>query len=59
MKVTVTAANIFGGWETFYARMNKSGRITIPELMLKLLQDRTREKQSLTGAVMEVCLEPA
>ena len=59
LKVTVTAANIFGGWETFYARMDKSGRITIPKLTLKLLQDRTREKQSLTGAVMEVRLEPA
>jgi bifunctional DNA-binding transcriptional regulator/antitoxin component of YhaV-PrlF toxin-antitoxin module len=59
LKVTVTATSVFGGWETFYARMDKSGRITIPELMLKLLQDRTREKQSLTGAVMEVRLEPA
>jgi len=44
LKVTVTAASVFAGWETFYARMDKSGRITIPELMLKLLQDRTREK---------------
>jgi len=58
LKVTVTAANVFGGYETYYAKMDKSGRITIPELMLKLLQDRTRE-QSLTGAVMEVRLEPA
>jgi hypothetical protein len=39
--------------------MDKSGRITIPKLTLKLLQDRTREKQSLTGAVMEVHLEQA
>ena len=45
--------------ETFYARMDKSGRITIPKLTLKLLQDRTHEKQSLTGAVMAVTLEPA
>jgi hypothetical protein len=59
LKVTVTAATIFCGYETYYARMDKSGRITITELMLKLLQGRTREKQSLTGAVMEVCLEPA
>jgi hypothetical protein len=58
LKVTVTAVTIFCGYETYYARMDKSGRITIPELMLKLLQDRTREKQSLTGAVMEVRLEP-
>jgi hypothetical protein len=48
LKVTVNAANVC-------ARR----RITITELTLKLLQDRTREKQSLTGAVMEACLEPA
>ena len=59
LKVTVTAATIFCGYETYYARMDKSGRITITELTLKLLQNRTREKQSLTGAVMEVCLESA
>jgi len=59
LKVTVTAADIFCGYETFYARMDKSGRITITELTLKLLQDKTREKQSLTGAVMEIRLEPA
>jgi bifunctional DNA-binding transcriptional regulator/antitoxin component of YhaV-PrlF toxin-antitoxin module len=58
LKVTVTVANICG-YETFYARMDKSGRITITELTLKLLQSRTHEKQSLTGAVMEVRLEPS
>ena len=58
MKATVTAANIFEGWETFYVRMDQSGRITILKLTLRPLQDRTREKQSLTGAVMEVRLEP-
>jgi hypothetical protein len=59
LKVTVTAANIFGGYETFYAQMDKSGRITITQLTLKLLQNRNRDQQSLTGAVMEVRLEPA
>lgn len=59
LKVTVTVATIFCGYETFYARMDKSGRITITELTLKLLQSRTHEKQSLTGAVMEVRLEPS
>jgi bifunctional DNA-binding transcriptional regulator/antitoxin component of YhaV-PrlF toxin-antitoxin module len=59
LKVTLTAANIFGAWETFYARMDKSGRITIPKLTLKLLQSMAYEEQSLTGAVMEVRLEPA
>lgn len=59
LKVTITAANIFGGYETFYAQMDKSGRITITQLTLKLLQNRNRDQQSLTGAVMEVRLEPA
>jgi hypothetical protein len=58
LKVTVKAVNVWGSGQTFYAQMNKSRRITIRELTLKLLQDRTREKQSLTGAVMEACLEP-
>jgi bifunctional DNA-binding transcriptional regulator/antitoxin component of YhaV-PrlF toxin-antitoxin module len=43
-------------WESFYARMDKSGRITIPKLTLKLLEDGTHEKQSLMGAVMEITL---
>lgn len=59
LKVTVNALNVFSGWGTFYARMDKSGRITIPKLTLKLLQDKACEKQSLTGAVMEVRLELA
>jgi len=59
LKVTVTAVNVFGGWEAFYGRMNESGRITIPKLALKQLQSRRRDIQSLTGAVLEVRLEPA
>jgi bifunctional DNA-binding transcriptional regulator/antitoxin component of YhaV-PrlF toxin-antitoxin module len=59
LKVSVTALNFYGGWETFYARMDKSGRITVPKLVLKLLEDAAEEKQSLTGAIMEVNIEPA
>jgi hypothetical protein len=56
LKVTVNALNVFSGWETFYARMGKDGRITLPRLMRELLRGR---EQSLTGYVMEVILEPA
>jgi bifunctional DNA-binding transcriptional regulator/antitoxin component of YhaV-PrlF toxin-antitoxin module len=56
LKVTVNALNVWSGWETFYARMGKDGRITLPKLTRELLQDR---EQSLTGYVMEVVLEPA
>lgn len=59
LKVTVTAVGFFCGWESFYARMDKSGRITVPKLTLALLQSSASDKQSLTGAVMEVRLEPA
>jgi hypothetical protein len=44
--------------ENFYAKMDKSGRITIPKLTLKLLGS-LRPEVSLTGAVMLVQLEPA
>jgi DNA-binding transcriptional regulator/RsmH inhibitor MraZ len=56
LKVSVTAVNVWSGWQTFYAQMDKSGRITIPKLTRELL--RGKEK-SLVGYVMHVMLEPA
>jgi len=44
LKVTLAVANSFGAWETFYARMDKSGRITIPKLTLLLLKNRRHEE---------------
>jgi bifunctional DNA-binding transcriptional regulator/antitoxin component of YhaV-PrlF toxin-antitoxin module len=58
LKVSVTTLNVFG-WETFYARMDKSGRITIPKLTRSLLESSARDKQSLTGAVIKVNIGPA
>jgi len=58
LKVSVTAVNVFGGWETFYARMDKSGRITIPKLTLRQLGSR-RPDVNLTGAIMMLRLEPS
>lgn len=58
LKVTLMVANSFGAWETFYARMDKSGRITVPKLTRQLLQSSAHGGQSLTEAVMEVRLEP-
>ena len=55
LKVGLHAVNVWSGWETFYARMGRDGRITLPKLTRELLQDR---EQSLTGCVMEVVLEP-
>ena len=59
LKVTVTAVNVFGSWETFYGKMDKSGRMTIPKLALRQLQSRRRDLQSLTGAIMQVRVEHA
>jgi len=56
LKVTVNAVNVWGSGQTFYAQMNKSGRITIPKLQLELLRG---EEQDLVGCVMDVVLEPA
>ena len=56
LKVTVTSVNVWGGWQTFYARMGRDGRITVPKLQRELLKDR---EQELTGYVMDVRLEPA
>ena len=56
LKVSVTAVNLWSGWQTFYAKMGKDGRITIPKLQRELLRGK---EQSLAGYVMEVMLEPA
>lgn len=56
LKVSVTAVDFYSGWQTFYARMGKDGRIVIPKLTMTLLRG---EKPSLAGYVMEVTLEPA
>jgi hypothetical protein len=56
LKVSVHAVNVFSGWGTFYARMGRDGRITIPKLQRELLRGK---EQDLTGYVMDVTLEPA
>lgn len=55
LKVSVTAVNVSISWQTFYAKMGKDGRITVPKLQRELLRDK---EQSLAGYVMEVTLEP-
>ena len=56
LKVTVHAINVFSGWEVFYARMGRDGRINIPKLQRELLRGK---EQDLTGYIMEVTLESA
>lgn len=44
--------------ETFYARMTRDGRLTIPKLTLKALREQC-EKKSLVGYVLVIALKPA
>jgi len=41
LRVSVRPVGVFGiGWETFYTRMGKDGRITLPKLVRELLRAR-------------------
>jgi len=57
LKVAVWAGVI--SWKTFYACMDKSGRITVPALTRKFLETTKHDKQSLTGEILEIQLQPA
>jgi hypothetical protein len=39
--------------------MDKSGRIIVPRLVLKVLEGEFGEGRSLVGAILEVAIEPA
>jgi bifunctional DNA-binding transcriptional regulator/antitoxin component of YhaV-PrlF toxin-antitoxin module len=56
LKVGVNAINVWTGWQFFYAKMGKDGRILIPKLTLALLRS---ENPNLIGYIMEITLEPA
>ena len=56
LKVSVNSINLWTGWQFFYVKMGKDGRILIPKLALALLRS---DKPSLADYVMEVTLEPA
>lgn len=49
LKVGVAVNNPWTGWQFFYAKMGKDGRILIPKLTVSLLQG---EKSSLNGYVL-------
>lgn len=56
LKVHVSVIRQFGSHESFYAKMQKSGRITIPKITLALPKN---DKPTLEGYPIEVTLEPA
>ncbi|MGA3110781.1 MAG: hypothetical protein ABSE15_01950 [Candidatus Bathyarchaeia archaeon] len=55
LNVSVTFLGTFKGWQTFYTKMRKDGRISIPNLVLRLLEDK---QTNLTGYALEVRLDP-
>ena len=55
LKVGINALDLGRGWQFYYAKMMKDGRIHIPRLPLLVLQG---EKPSLAGYLIEITLEP-
>ncbi len=56
LKVGVDFVGAHKGWQFFYTKARVDGRITIPKLVLSFFSDKN---EGLTGAVLEVTLEPA
>jgi hypothetical protein len=55
LRVGFTIPDRFKGWQSFLAKMEKAGRISIPKEILSIWQD---ERASLPGCIVEVTLEP-
>ena len=55
LNVGVNDLNTQSGWQFFYSITRKDGRITIPLLIIRLLQD---DESDITDHILEVTLEP-
>ena len=55
LRVGVNAVDTGRGWQFFYTKMAKDGRIHISKLIVLILQG---EKPSLQGYLLEITLEP-
>lgn len=56
LKIGINFLELHKGWQFFYAKMRKDGRLTIPRLVLSFFMD---EKMSLSGNALEIMIEPA
>jgi heme/copper-type cytochrome/quinol oxidase subunit 2 len=56
LKVGVNFLGLHRGWQFFYGKMRKDGRLAIPKMVIVLFQI---ESKSLAGCALEVMLEPA
>ncbi len=57
LKVCIWLPGSFQGWQFFYAKMSKDGRILIPLITLEIIAQE--KKPNLTGHIFEIKLEPA
>jgi hypothetical protein len=48
-----------GVHETFYAKMNKDGRITIPKINAELIKTHLHKEEKLADYAFEITLTPA
>ncbi len=55
LKVGINALDLGRGWQFFYVKMMKDGRIHIPRTPLLVLQG---EKANISGCLIEITLEP-
>ena len=56
LKIGLNFLGLHKGWQFFYAKMRKDGRITVPKLVLNLFGE---QETSLTSQALEVMIEPA
>ena len=45
--------------ETFYTKMNKDGRVTIPKINAELIRSHLQEDETLSEFAFEITLRPA
>ena len=57
LKVTVKVVGSFKGHQSFYGRMGKDGRITVPAIQRELLKHN--DQDSLEHNIVDITLEPA
>ena len=58
LKISVRLLNR-GIEETFYTKMNKDGRITIPKINAELIKTQLHKEETLSGYAFEITLRPA
>ena len=56
LKIGVNLLSMHMGWQFFYTKMRKDGRITVPNLVLSLMHE---EKGKSAGSPLDVTIEPA